>query len=88
MKVPVLLSLVLITAGCAAQQETPETVAAAPLDATQNEPEVVCRKEKPTGSNRPVKVCRRVLTEAEDEFTRRHMQTLQRQLETLESLPQ
>lgn len=87
MKVPVVFFLGLIVSGCAAQPETPESVAAAPLGDAPVEPRIVCKKEKPTGSNRPVTVCRQVAGAFDEEQTKRDMRVLQRQADQLRKPP-
>ena len=77
----------LVVSGCAAQPETPEAVAAAPIADSVEAPRIVCKKEKPTGSNRPVKVCREVGDALDQEQTRRDMRVLQRQSEQLKKPP-
>ena len=81
MRAFVALSLGLFMSGCAVQPETPEAIAAAPLDSPAAAPRIVCKKEKPTGSNRPVNVCREVPNAVDREHTRHDMDVLQRQTE-------
>lgn len=83
MRTPVLVFLGLVVSGCAAQPETAEAVAAAPLGNAPEPPKIVCKKEKPTGSNRPVTVCREVLGALAQEQSRRDLRTLQQQSEDL-----
>ena len=87
MRIPVVFFVGLILSGCAAQPETPESVAAAPIGDAPEAPRIVCKKEKPTGSNRPVKVCREVGGPLDQEQTRRDMSVLQRQSEQLSPPP-
>lgn len=83
MRTPVVVFLGLVVSGCAAQPETPESVAAAPIGTAAEAPRIVCKKEKPTGSNRPVTVCREVLGALDQEQSRHDLRTLQRQSDAL-----
>ena len=87
MKIPVVIFLGLIVSGCAAQPETPESVAAAPIGDAPVEPRIVCKKEKPTGSNRPVTVCRQVAGAFDEEQTKRDMRVLRQQADQLRKPP-
>ncbi len=81
MRAIVVFSLGLFMSGCAVQPDSPEAIAAAPLDGPAQPAKIVCKMEKPTGSNRRVQVCREVPGKLDRELTRRDMDLLQRQTE-------
>ncbi|RZV37398.1 MAG: hypothetical protein EX272_05445 [Chromatiales bacterium] len=87
MRISVVFLVGLILSGCAAQPETAETIAAAPLESGVEPPKIVCKKEKPTGSNRPIEVCRQVAGAFDEEQTKRDMRVLQRQADQLRKPP-